>query len=370
MGILEGIGSAISGATNIAGSLGSLIFGAKNSQIQQDTYALNKANIEWQQRQYLENRDYQRALQQTIFDREDTAYQRAVEDATSAGFSPLAALGNTANAGAVVSSSEAPAGQLQAPQLAMGDAFRHLSDSGTAFGAQLLTIAENANQRAFESEMFAQQVLAASSEREDNQLHEWLMQDAQQQALKDRDTAQHTYRLIEIESTALFQQAMQEAQHELQLKMQKSDQTHQTNMQNALLTHQANMQSSEQSHQAQMQTDAQQHQTDLQNDAQQHQMDMQKAQQDYEADYRVKTLSATWEDNWDVAEEILLPVVRKFSPELADWIQENTFGKDILVQMIATMESGLPVGQQVSDLVEGVKDNINPLSRILPGKRR
>lgn len=359
MGILQGIGAAISGVTNIAGTLGNLIFGAKNSQIQQDTYALNKSNIEWQQKQYLENRDYQRALQQTIFDREDTAYQRAVEDATSAGFSPLAALGNTANAGAVVSSSEAPAGQLQAPQLAMSDAFRHLSESGTTFGSQLLTIAENANQRAFESEMFAQQVMAASKDREDNQIHEWLMQDAQQQALRDRDTAQHTYRLIEIESTALFQQAMQEAQHELQLKMQKSDQTHQTNMQNALLTHQS-----------QMQNDEQQHQTDLQNDAQQHQMDLQKAQQDYESDYRVKTLSATWEDNWDVAEEILLPVVRKFSPELANWIQENTFGKDILVQMIATMESGLPVGQQVSDLVEGVKDNINPLSRILPGKRK
>lgn len=152
---------------------------------------------------------------------------------------------------------------------------------------------------------------------------------------------------------------MQEAQHELQLKMQKSDQTHQTNMQNALLSHQADMQTSAQSHEAQMQSDAQQHQ-----------MDLQKAQQDYESDYRVKTLSATWEDNWDVAEEILLPVVRKFSPELADWIQENTFGKDILVQMIATMESGLPVGQQVSDLIEGVKDNVNPLSRVLPGKRK
>lgn len=362
------LGTLISGVSNLFGSVGGLVSADKQHQLQLDTYALNKANIEWQQRQYLENRDYQRALQQTIFDREDTAYQRSVEDATSAGFSPLAALGNTANAGAVVSSSEAPAGQLQAPQLAMGDAFRHMAESGTTFGSQLLTIAENANQRAFESEMFAQQVLAASKDREDKQLHEWLMQDAQQQALKDRDTAQHTYRLIEIESTALFQQAMQKAQQELQLKMQKSDQTHQANMQNALLTHQANMQASEQAHQLQMQTDAQQHQTDLQNDAQQHQMDLQKSQQDYESDYRVKTLSATWGDNWDVAEEILLPVVRKFSPELADWIQENTFGKDILVQMIATMESSLPVGQQVSELIEGVKDNMNPFSQILPGK--
>lgn len=353
MGILEGIGTAISGATNIAGSLGNLIFGAKNSQIQQDTYALNRANIEWQQRQYLENRDYQRALQQTIFDREDTAYQRAVEDATSAGFSPLAALGNTANAGSVVSSSEAPAGQLQAPQLAMSDAFRHLSESGTAFGAQLLTIAENANQRAFESEMFAQQVMAASNDREDKQLHEWLMQDAQQQALKDRDTAQHTYRLIEIESTSYFQGVLQEARQEAQAALQKSEHTHQANMQDILLQHQADMQASQQ-----------QHQTDLQNDVQQHQMNIQKAQQDYESDYRVKTLSATWEDNWNVAQKYLVPAIRKFSPELADWIAESQFGKDLLVQMLSTVESTLPVAQQTSDLIQGVKKNVNPFSGI------
>lgn len=351
MGILQGIGAAISGATNIAGSLGNLIFGAKNSQIQQDTYALNRANIEWQQKQYLENRDYQRALQQTIFDREDTAYQRAVEDATSAGFSPLAALGNTANAGAVVSSSEAPAGQLQAPQLAMADAFRHLSESGTAFGSQLLTIAENANQRAFESEMFAQQVMAASENREDTQLHEWLMQDAQQQALKDRDTAQHTYRLIEIESTSYFQGILQKAQQEAQAALQSAEHTHQENMQDTLLQHQADMQASQQ-----------QHQTDLQNDAQQHQMDMQKSQQDYESDYRVKTLAATWEDNWDVAQKYLVPAVRKFSPELADWIEKNQFGKDLLVQLLSTAESTLPVAQQTSDLIQGIKKNANPFA--------
>lgn len=347
------LGTLISGVSNLAGSIGGIISADKQHQLQLDTYALNKANIEWQQKQYLENRDYQRALQQTIFDREDTAYQRAVEDATSAGFSPLAALGNTANAGAVVSSSEAPAGQLQAPQLAMGDAFRHLAESGTTFGSQLLTIAENANQRAFESEMFAQQVIAASKDREDKQLHEWLMQDAQQQALKDRDTAQHTYRLIEIESTSYFQGILQKAQQEAQAALQESEHTHQANMQDTLLQHQFDMQISQQQHQA-----------DLQTDAQQHQMDMQKAQQDYESDYRVKTLSATWEDNWDVAQKYLVPAIRKFSPELADWIEKNQFGKDLLVQMLSTVESTLPVAQQTSDLIQGVKKNVNPFSGI------
>lgn len=41
------------------------------------------------------NRDYQKALNQKIFEREDTAYQRAVSDARSAGFSPLVAAGTS-----------------------------------------------------------------------------------------------------------------------------------------------------------------------------------------------------------------------------------------------------------------------------------
>lgn len=330
---MTGLGSLTSGVASLVGSIGSVASAAKNHELQLDNYALNKSNIEWQQKQYLEQRDYERALQQTIFDREDTAYQRAVEDATSAGFSPLAALGNLSNAGAVVSSSQAPAGQLSAPQDTLSPAFQHLAQSGSAFGAQLMTIAENANQRAFESQMFKNQVLAASADREDKQLHEWLLQDDQQRALEERDFAQHTYRLLEVERTAYFQEALQKAQQESQSRMQESEHTHQMN---------------------------------LQNDQQQHQMDLQKQAQSYESDYRVKTLSATWEDNWDIAMKYLVPAVRKFSPELADWIEENQFGKDMLVQMLATAESALPVIQQASDVVEGVKQNANPFSQLMP----
>lgn len=330
---MTGLGTLMSGAANMIGSIGSIASAHNNHKLQLDNYALNKANVEWQQKQYLENRDYEHALQQTIFDREDTAYQRAVEDATSAGFSPLAALGNLSNAGSVVSSSQAPAGQLTAPQDALSPAFQHLAQSGTAFGAQLMSIAENANQRAFEAQMFKNQVMAATADREDAQLHEWLLQDDQQRALEERDFAQHTYRLLEVERTAYFQEALQKAQHVAQAKMQQSDQKHQM---------------------------------DMQNDQQQHQMDLQKQAQDYESDYRVKTFSATWEDNWDIAEKYLVPAVRKFSPELADWIEENQFGKDILVQMLATMESGLPLIQQGSDLVESIKQNANPLSQLFP----
>ena len=43
--------------------------------------------------EYFDNKKYQRQLQQTIFDREDSLIQRRVADAQLAGISPLAALG-------------------------------------------------------------------------------------------------------------------------------------------------------------------------------------------------------------------------------------------------------------------------------------
>ena len=55
-------------------------------------YQTKRADTQWEREQYLENRDYNRALQQQIFEREDTAIQRAVQDAGKAGLSPLPVL--------------------------------------------------------------------------------------------------------------------------------------------------------------------------------------------------------------------------------------------------------------------------------------
>lgn len=93
----------------------SMIGGFMNAAVQAKT---NEKNINAQEKMNAENLafqrenlDYQKALQQEIFAREDTAYQRAVDDARSAGLSPLAISGG-ANAGQVVATSPLNAGSV------------------------------------------------------------------------------------------------------------------------------------------------------------------------------------------------------------------------------------------------------------------
>ena len=108
----------------------------------------NERNFYAQQRQlavenerYLENRDYQRTLQQKVFEREDTAIQRASLDAQKAGFSPLTVAGNGSASGALVGSS------YQAP--ANGQAsFSPIDTLALVRGLQEMSIAEDANERA------------------------------------------------------------------------------------------------------------------------------------------------------------------------------------------------------------------------------
>lgn len=58
------------------------------------------------------NRDYAKAMTEAQWERDDTSYQRSVEDAVKAGFSPLAVLD-----GGLIGNSSALAYQGQAPQL-------------------------------------------------------------------------------------------------------------------------------------------------------------------------------------------------------------------------------------------------------------
>lgn len=93
--IAAAIPAAISAVTSIGGMIASSQQNKQNVASQESASA---ANLQFQK----ENLDYQKALQQQIFQREDTAWQRATQDAKAAGLSPLAVSGGSP-AGQVIS---------------------------------------------------------------------------------------------------------------------------------------------------------------------------------------------------------------------------------------------------------------------------
>ena len=90
------LSSLISGGTSLLSGL--FGFGAQHDIAQEELELQKLAQEEqrrlndFQIREYLNKKDYDRALQQRIFEREDTAMQRSLQDFTEAGFSPLSAL--------------------------------------------------------------------------------------------------------------------------------------------------------------------------------------------------------------------------------------------------------------------------------------
>lgn len=82
------IGAGISAAGGLIGSY-------MQNKAQKE---MNEKNLSFQK----ENLDYQKHLQQQIFEREDTAHQREVKDLRSAGLNPLLSTGAGAGAGSVV----------------------------------------------------------------------------------------------------------------------------------------------------------------------------------------------------------------------------------------------------------------------------
>ena len=127
LGWINGVASALGFGYNIFSN-------ERNNEVQQRQLALENER-------YIENRDYQRALQQKVFEREDTAIQRAALDAQKAGFSPLTVVGNGASSGALVGSSyQAPSnGQVS---------FTPIDTLALVRGLQEMSIAEDANDRA------------------------------------------------------------------------------------------------------------------------------------------------------------------------------------------------------------------------------
>lgn len=109
------IGSIIGAGISAAGGLASAFLGKKQ----------NDDNLKFQK----ENLEYQKALQQQIFEREDTAHQREVDDLRKAGLNPLLSTGSGAQAGSVVPT-EAPQSRADYSGIANG-----FSAAGSAIAA-------------------------------------------------------------------------------------------------------------------------------------------------------------------------------------------------------------------------------------------
>jgi len=120
MGLYEGIGSLI-GIGNLFGNIGSAV---GNYNLGREANDIDLQNLQFQERMAR----YQQNLQERIFNREDTAIQRRVEDLEAAGLSPILAAGQGARAGDAVKISTPQQGttgkQMQAQALG------HMRDIG------------------------------------------------------------------------------------------------------------------------------------------------------------------------------------------------------------------------------------------------
>lgn len=103
----------IGDAAELTAATASLVNAGTNVGVAIKNGQMADKNFELQQGWY----EYQKALQQEIFNREDTAFARRVKDVTKAGFSPLAALGQSAGSGQVVSTTAPQHSGYQSPDL-------------------------------------------------------------------------------------------------------------------------------------------------------------------------------------------------------------------------------------------------------------
>lgn len=297
------IGAAAVGATT--GLFGSLVGNILNYRSQNKNHALaqealeaQKAQQQWANEQYIESRDYDRAMQQQIFQREDTAIQRAVNDAQSAGFSPLAALGMPAGAGQVISSNSAPGNMVQNNQFATADMSGLGRDITQAMSMVQTALAQNSQQ---EVDIMMQEVDLAHKAQEAHlgRVHEAIQKDLD----RTWDKRKH------------------DAEMEEKLQSRLSSERLQRELQETLLKHQKGMQTSDQNFQK----------------------DMLKSQQDFASSNANNQGSGR--GLHDVLNDII-DVVAQGDGKLAKWLRNN---QEVLTLIIEGLEIGLGIGDNLAN---------------------
>ena len=227
----------------------------KNYGLAVNAHRAQLAQQQWANEQYVESRDYDRAMQQQIFNREDTAIQRAVQDATSAGFSPLAALGMPANAGQVISSSSAPGSMVsnnQASVQGAGQVSPHvqaatgLGDGLSSVGSMIATMADSMSNREHQKQMqnadFAQRLLEMDKTHFADKVIKSMEHDFNL-SLKDHE---YYYRIAEALNNEKIQERLKAIDFSGQVSQQKDAQSHATQMQEDAQAHELYMQGRQQ----------------------------------------------------------------------------------------------------------------------------
>lgn len=209
----------------------------RNLELTEDSINLSREALDaqksqqaFQNEQYLESRDYQRALQEQIFNREDTAMTRSVQDHIRAGFSPLTALGSAFGAGQVVSQSTAPNNQVQNNQFQnhtsnyVSDALNSMMDRQDSAMSRALTMAMQTRELTSSKES-QQAEFGHSKEMEDMRYdNEKMLLQIQHDNLQEINDIQAQYRLSEIMTSSTAQKALQQMIIDGQAKLQSNQQ--------------------------------------------------------------------------------------------------------------------------------------------------
>lgn len=336
------IGAGASLISGIAGASASKSISSSEIALQRLSLEEQKRLNQFQMNEYLDKKDYDRALQERIFEREDTAMQRSLQDYTDAGFSPLSALGQSANAGSIVSTSSAPSlNAPSAPDLSgMYQAVAHMVNAGHEAGSRVSTF-------------LSQQA---------DQQHQINLEDLRFLNEMDKLTGIHENEKAILKLESNLRESASETQHIRELEKISKTQEFQKTMAEFQANQQRYLQTNQQDWQSRQSEIQRKHEKDMQQSAHDQTLEALDVQDKHKQQYERKTVAHAWSDLTKEGKDLFIKLLKKFDPDLAEFVKDNNFGGDLFMRMIALYESVLPIADETKGL-------LNPFDGLF-GKRR